>query len=115
MDARAVGDTLRCIASHKMLFSEMAYLKNSGNLALFRRAGCDAYVVVEPCAMCAMALVHSRVRRVIYALPSPAQGALGSRYRLHTERALNHHFAVYRGLLADEARAALGAPDGGAS
>ena len=78
-------------------------------------AGCDAYVVVEPCAMCAMALVHSRIRRVVYALPSADQGALGSRYRLHTERALNHHFAVYRGFLADEARAALGEPDGGAS
>ena len=63
--------------------------------------------------MCAMALVHSRIRRVVYALPSADQGALGSRYRLHTERALNHHFAVYRGFLADEARAALGEPDGG--
>ena len=51
----------------------------------------------------------------VYALPSADQGALGSRYRLHTERALNHHFAVYRGFLADEARAALGEPDGGAS
>lgn len=67
--------------------------------------GCDAYVVVEPCAMCSMALVHSRIRRLVYALPSANRGALGSRYRLHTEPSLNHHFQVFRGLLATEAAA----------
>lgn len=70
-------------------------------------SGCDAYVTLEPCAMCAMALAHSRIRRVIYAVPCATQGALGSRYRLHTERSINHHYQVYRGLLCDEARAAL--------
>ena len=75
-------------------------------------AGCDVYVTAEPCAMCAMALVHSRIRRVCYALPA-AEGALGSADLLHTERSLNHHFQVVRGLLADEARAALGEPAAG--
>ena len=59
--------------------------------------------------MCAMALVHSRIRRVLYALPA-ADGALGSAFSLHTERSLNHHFQAARGLLADEARLALGEP-----
>ena len=77
-------------------------------------ARCDAYVVVELCAMCAMALVHSRSPRRVRA-PLRRPGRPCPRYRLHTERALNHHFAVYRGFLADEARAALGEPDGGAS
>ena len=61
------------------------------------------YVTVEPCAMCAMALVHSRVRRVIYALPAAGGGAIGSRYMLHTERSVNHHFSVVRGALQSEA------------
>lgn len=69
-------------------------------------AGVDLYVTLEPCAMCAMALVHSRVRRLIYALPAPEGGALGSRYRLHAEKSLNHHFCVLRGSLRCEAEAA---------
>ncbi len=68
--------------------------------------GCDAYVTAEPCAMCAMAMVHSRVRRVVYAIPSEAHGALGSKYELHATRSLNHHFQVVRGMLQREAIAA---------
>ena len=64
---------------------------------------CDVYVTHEPCAMCAMAMVHSRVRRVLYALPAAHGGALGSVYCLHTERSLNHHFQVVSGLLHREA------------
>lgn len=70
-------------------------------------AGCDAFVTVEPCAMCAMALVHSRIARVFYAIPSLEHGALGSRFMLHTEASVNHHFQVVRGLLETEARTSL--------
>ena len=69
-------------------------------------AGCDIYVTLEPCAMCAMALVHSRVRRLVYALPALGAGALGSRYQLHAEKSLNHHFGVVAGMLRSEAHAA---------
>ena len=48
----------------------------------------------EPCAMCAMALVHSRLGRVVFCNPNPAAGAVASRYRLHGERSLNHRCAV---------------------
>ena len=65
---------------------------------------CDVYVTHEPCAMCAMALVHSRVKRLLYAIPAAGGGAVGSRYQLHCERSINHHFTVVRGLLEDEAR-----------
>lgn len=58
--------------------------------------GWDCYVVWEPCVMCAMALVHSRVRRVIYANASADGGALGSKMRLHGVRSLNHRYEVYR-------------------
>ena len=45
--------------------------------------------------MCAMALVHSRVGRVVYAVQDSELGALGGRFRLHAERSLNHHYKVY--------------------
>jgi tRNA(Arg) A34 adenosine deaminase TadA len=57
----------------------------------------DCYVVREPCAMCAMALVHSRARRVVFCLEDPAGGALGgSGLKLHSKRTLNHHYIVYK-------------------
>lgn len=64
--------------------------------------GYDIYVTGEPCAMCAMALVHQRVRRVFYAFPNSRVGALGSAYRLHGERSLNHHYTVYRVVVPEE-------------
>ena len=48
-----------------------------------------------------MALLHSRIQRVFYG-SSTRGGTLGSKYKLHVEKALNHHFEVYRGLLRDE-------------
>ena len=58
--------------------------------------GYDAYCVREPCVMCAMALVHSRVRRVVYGAPSAKTGALGGgKHSLHGQRTLNHHYVVY--------------------
>eukprot|EP00884_Botryococcus_braunii_P010867 jgi/Botrbrau1/19782/Bobra.0124s0030.1 len=57
--------------------------------------GYDCYVVREPCAMCAMALLHSRVRRVVYCEADPQHGALGGTFRLHGERSLNHHYQVF--------------------
>ncbi|XP_049653724.1 probable inactive tRNA-specific adenosine deaminase-like protein 3 [Accipiter gentilis] len=62
-------------------------------------AGCDVYLTREPCALCAMALVHARVRRVLFGVPAP-QGALGTRYGLHGRRALNHRYRVYGGVAA---------------
>ena len=58
--------------------------------------GLDCYMIHEPCAMCAMALVHSRVRRVIYCVPDCMHGALGGAFRLHGQKSLNHHYQVYR-------------------
>lgn len=53
------------------------------------------YLMKEPCAMCSMALVHSRAKRVFYANSNPERGALGSRCKLHTLKALNHHYEVF--------------------
>ncbi|MXQ91091.1 hypothetical protein E5288_WYG005569 [Bos mutus] len=65
--------------------------------------GYDLYITREPCAMCAMALVHSRVRRVFYGAPSP-DGALGTRFRLHARPDLNHRFQAFRGILEAQCR-----------
>ncbi|CAI5999378.1 unnamed protein product [Closterium sp. NIES-65] len=58
--------------------------------------GFDAFLLHEPCIMCAMALVHQRVRRVFYAIPSAEGGALGSCWKLHGVKSLNHHYEVFR-------------------
>ncbi|MED6224528.1 hypothetical protein PIB30_085017 [Stylosanthes scabra] len=65
--------------------------------------GYDIYLVWEPCTMCAMALVHQRIRRIFYAFPNLNAGALGSVHRLQGEKSLNHHYAVFRVLLPEEA------------
>lgn len=49
-----------------------------------------------------MALVHQRIRRIFYAFPNPNEGALGGVHRLHGEKSLNHHYAVFRVLLPIE-------------
>lgn len=46
--------------------------------------------------MCAMALVHARLRRVIFCRADPSRGALGGSFKLHAERSLNHHYSVFR-------------------
>lgn len=70
--------------------------------------GYDLYVTREPCVMCAMALVHSRIGRVFYGAPS-ADGALGTRYKVHVQRDLNHRFEVYRGVLGKQCEELLSA------
>ncbi|KZV16931.1 putative inactive tRNA-specific adenosine deaminase-like protein 3 [Dorcoceras hygrometricum] len=63
--------------------------------------GYDIYFVWEPCIMCAMAVVHQRIKRVFFAFPNPNEGALGSKHRLQGEKSLNHHYAVFRVLLPE--------------
>lgn len=59
--------------------------------------GYDCYLIHEPCVMCAMALVHSRLQRVFFSIPDPLHGALGgSKIKLHAQRSLNHHYTVYK-------------------
>ncbi|KAM7275240.1 hypothetical protein ACFE04_017106 [Oxalis oulophora] len=64
--------------------------------------GYDIYLAWEPCAMCAMALVHQRIRRIFYAFPNPNAGALGSVHRLQGEKSLNHHYAVFRVIMPEQ-------------
>ncbi|KAJ3696890.1 hypothetical protein LUZ61_000595 [Rhynchospora tenuis] len=65
--------------------------------------GFDIYLAWEPCPMCAMALVHQRIKRIFYAFPNPRVGALGTVHRLQGEKSLNHHYSVFRIHIPDKA------------
>jgi len=73
----------------------------------WRLEGTTLVVTLEPCAMCAGALVAARVGRVVFAVPDPKAGAAGSLYNLCTDPRLNHEVEVSRGQHADEAAALL--------
>jgi tRNA(adenine34) deaminase len=68
----------------------------------WRLIDCDLYVTKEPCAMCAGALVHTRVRRVIFGCVDPAAGAAGSVINLLQMPTLNHRCDIAAGVLQDE-------------
>ena len=76
-------------------------------VAVWRLAGVTLYVTLEPCAMCAGALVQSRVTRLVFGAADPKAGAVGSLYDLATEPRHNHRVEVTRGVLADECGQAL--------
>src|SRR6058998_4111466 len=73
----------------------------------WRLTDCDLYVTKEPCAMCAGALVHTRIRRVIFGCTDPAAGAGGSVMNLLQMPALNHRCDIAAGVLQDECAAIL--------
>ena len=73
----------------------------------YRLAGCELYVTLEPCAMCAGAIMHARVGRVVYGAADPKTGACGSVVDLFANAKLNHHATVVSGMLADECSARL--------
>ena len=76
-------------------------------LGNYRLTGTVLYVTLEPCAMCAGAIVQARVPRVVYAADDPKGGAFRSCFELLTSPKLNHQVEVTPGLLADDATALL--------
>ncbi len=83
--------------------AEIVALRHAATLlGNYRLPECELYVTLEPCAMCAMALLHARFRRVVYGCADPKTGAAGSVVDLFAQPRLNHHTAVEGGLLADD-------------
>jgi tRNA(adenine34) deaminase len=72
-------------------------------LGNYRLNDCTLYVTLEPCAMCAGAIMHARIARVVYGAADPKTGACGSVVDLFSEARLNHHATVTGGVLASEA------------
>lgn len=73
----------------------------------YRLQDCVLYVTLEPCAMCAVALVHARIARVVFGAADPRVGAAGSAFALTDEPRFNHRVAVSGGVLAAECQALL--------
>jgi tRNA(adenine34) deaminase len=87
--------------------AEIVALRHAAHLlGNYRLPECEVFVTLEPCAMCAMATMHARLRRVVFAAADPKTGAAGSVVDLFANRTLNHHTECVGGVLA-EASAAL--------
>lgn len=76
-------------------------------LGNYRLTGCTLISTLEPCAMCAGAMIHARIDRLIFAADDPKAGAAGSVLVVLNHAALNHQMTVERGLLADESTSLL--------
>jgi tRNA(adenine34) deaminase len=89
--------------------AEIVALRQAGRaLENYRLAeGCTLYTTLEPCAMCAGAILHARIHRLVYAASDPKAGACGSVLAVMNHPQLNHRVEVASGLLADECGALL--------
>lgn len=79
----------------------MALRRAAQSLQNYRLPDCELFVTLEPCAMCAMALMHARIKRVVFGAYDPKTGAAGSVVNLFSHNALNHHTHVRGGEQAD--------------
>jgi tRNA(adenine34) deaminase len=88
--------------------AEMIALRAAAALSdSYRLTGTTLYVTLEPCAMCAGAMVHARVERLVYAAPDPRAGAAGSVFNVVQSPALNNRLDVDGGVLGEECGALL--------
>ncbi len=76
-------------------------------LANYRLTACSIFATLEPCAMCAGAMIHARLDRLVFAAADPKAGACGSVLAVLNHPQLNHKMAVEQGILADESAALL--------
>jgi tRNA(adenine34) deaminase len=106
LDGREIGRGWnRNITRHDpTAHAEIVALRQAGRkLQNYRLPGSTLYVTLEPCAMCAMALIHARVARVVFAASDPKTGAAGSVFDTLISKRHNHRIAVTSGVLAAEA------------
>lgn len=88
--------------------AEIAALRDAArNLGNYRLPGCELYVTLEPCAMCAGAIMHARIARVVFGARDPKTGVAGSVIDLFGETRLNHHAQIEGGMMAEECSALL--------
>jgi tRNA(adenine34) deaminase len=102
------GRNAREAAADPTAHAEILALRAAAaTLGLWRLDGCALIVTLEPCAMCAGAVVLARVARLVYGAVDPKAGAAGSLWDLVRDRRLNHRPEVVSGVLADECAALL--------
>jgi tRNA(adenine34) deaminase len=109
-DERVIGEgfnqpiSLKDPTAHAEVLAMRAAAATLGD---YRLGGTTLYVTLEPCPMCAAALVHARVTRLVFGAWDPRQGAAGSVFNLVTARAMNHQVDCFGGVLAEECGAML--------
>ena len=91
-------------SAHAEILALREAAAGSGN---YRLPGCELYVTLEPCAMCAGAIMHARLGRLVFGAADPKTGACGSVVDLFADTRLNHHTTVAGGVLAAECGARL--------
>lgn len=110
LDSEVIGEGFNAPISrhdptaHAEIRAMRAAAERIGN---YRLTGASLYVTLEPCAMCAGAMLHARISRVVYGAPDPKTGACGSVIDLFAQAQLNHHAQVLGGVLASECAAEL--------
>lgn len=83
--------------------AEIMALRDAGNrIGNYRLPECSLYVTLEPCIMCAGAIMHARLKRIVYGASDPKTGAAGSVVDIFAEPRLNHHTAIEGGVMAEE-------------
>ena len=83
--------------------AEMAAIRAAcAQLKTWRLSGCELYVTLEPCLMCAGAIYQARLDLVVFGAMDPKAGAMGSLYKVHEDPRLNHRLPVVSGVLADD-------------
>jgi len=88
--------------------AEMMALREAAQyLGNYRLVGCELFVTLEPCLMCAGAIMHSRIAQLVYGASDPKTGACGSILDTFADKRLNHHTMVKGGILANECGALL--------
>lgn len=80
----------------------MALRAGAEILGNYRLPGCELYVTLEPCMMCAGAMMHARLAKVVYGASDPKTGVCGSVLNLFEQSKLNHHTAVIGGVMSEE-------------
>jgi len=102
------GGNAPIAASDPTAHAEIAALREAGRASgNYRLPGCELYVTIEPCAMCAGAILHARIARLVFGASDPKTGACGSVVDLFAEPRLNHHCEVTGGVRADACGALL--------
>lgn len=104
----ARGHNLREQLSDVTAHAEVVALRRAAKaIGSWRLPGATVYITLEPCVMCAAALVHARVARVVYGCDDPKGGGAFSLYAIGQDARLNHQYEVTRGVMTDAATARL--------
>jgi len=106
LDGKAVGEgwNRNIAASDPTAHAEVLALRDAGRrLGNYRFPGAELYVTLEPCVMCAGAIVHARIARVIFGARDPKTGAAGSVFDVLQHERHNHRVEVLEGVLGEEA------------